>query len=157
MIDAGIAIAPQLGASYLCANVGRLASLMPKKVPILGYLPGYDNLVLAIRTFHKNGDSSRTHYWTANSGTPHDRGQPSLSLEPFSSNSDVRHTIPKPGRFGFPNRTLHPTGMRGIRSQNPVGSVSQPNPSSNWGCEEKPLHIFPNVAATVSAFFFIFK
>lgn len=53
MIDAGIAIAPQLAQSTF---VQTWAGLRPhaKKGPLLGYLPGYDNVVLASGHF-KNG------------------------------------------------------------------------------------------------------
>ena len=80
MIDAGVTIAPQLANSTF---VQTWAGLRPyaKKGPILGYLPGYDNVVLASGHF-KNGillapitGQLITELLTT--------GEPSLSLEPF--------------------------------------------------------------------------
>ena len=80
MIDAGIAIAPQLADSTF---VQTWAGLRPyaKKGPLLGYLPGYDNVVLASGHF-KNGIllAPITGQLIAELLTT---GQPSLSLEPF--------------------------------------------------------------------------
>lgn len=80
MIDAGIAIAPQLAHSTF---VQTWAGLRPyaKKGPLLGYLPGYDNVVLASGHF-KNGIllAPITGQLVAELLTT---GQPSLSLEPF--------------------------------------------------------------------------
>jgi glycine oxidase len=80
MIDAGVTIAPQLANSTF---VQTWAGLRPyaRKGPILGYLPGYDNVVLASGHF-KNGillapitGQLITELLTT--------GEPSLSLEPF--------------------------------------------------------------------------
>lgn len=80
MIDAGIAIAPQLAHSTF---VQTWAGLRPyaKKGPLLGYLPGYDNVVLASGHF-KNGIllAPITGQLIAELLTTE---QPSLSLEPF--------------------------------------------------------------------------
>ena len=80
MIDAGIAIAPQLARSTF---VQTWAGLRPyaKRGPLLGYLPGYDNVVLASGHF-KNGIllAPITGQLIAELLTT---GQPSLSLEPF--------------------------------------------------------------------------
>ncbi len=80
MIDAGIAIAPQLAHSTF---VQTWAGLRPyaKNGPLLGYLPGYDNVVLASGHF-KNGIllAPITGQLVAELLTT---GQPSLSLEPF--------------------------------------------------------------------------
>ena len=80
MIDAGIAIAPQLAHSTF---VQTWAGLRPyaKKGPLLGYLPGYDNVVLASGHF-KNGIllAPITGQLIAELLTT---GQPSLPLEPF--------------------------------------------------------------------------
>ena len=80
MIDAGIAIAPQLAQSTF---VQTWAGLRPyaKKGPLLGYLPGYDNVVLASGHF-KNGIllAPITGQLVAELLTT---GQLSLSLEPF--------------------------------------------------------------------------
>jgi len=80
MIDAGIAIAPQLADSTF---VQTWAGLRPyaKKGPLLGNLPGYDNVVLASGHF-KNGIllAPITGQLIAELITI---GQPSLSLEPF--------------------------------------------------------------------------
>ena len=80
MIDAGIGIAPQLAHSNF---VQTWAGLRPyaKKGPLLGYLPGYDNVVLASGHF-KNGIllSPITGQLVAELITS---GQPSLPLEPF--------------------------------------------------------------------------
>ena len=80
MIDAGIAIAPQLAQSTF---VQTWAGLRPhaKKGPLLGYLPGYDNVVLASGHF-KNGIllAPITGQLIAELVTTR---QPSLSLEPF--------------------------------------------------------------------------
>ncbi|MYB96333.1 glycine oxidase ThiO [Candidatus Poribacteria bacterium] len=80
MIDAGIAIAPQLADSTF---VQTWAGLRPyaKKGPLLGYLPGYDNVVLASGHF-KNGIllAPITGQLIAELLTT---GQPSLPLEPF--------------------------------------------------------------------------
>ena len=80
MIDAGIAIAPQLAHSTF---VQTWAGLRPyaKNGPLLGYLPGYDNVVLASGHF-KNGIllAPITGQLIAELLTT---GQPSLSLAPF--------------------------------------------------------------------------
>ena len=80
MIDAGIAIAPQLADSTF---VQTWAGLRPyaKKGPLLGYLPGYDNVVLASGHF-KNGIllAPITGQLIAELLTT---GQLSLPLEPF--------------------------------------------------------------------------
>ena len=80
MIDAGIGIAPQLAHSTF---VQTWAGLRPytRKGPLLGYLPGYDNVVLASGHF-KNGIllAPITGQLIAELLTT---GQPSLSLEPF--------------------------------------------------------------------------
>ena len=80
MIDAGIAIAPQLADSTF---VQTWAGLRPyaKKGPLLGYLPGYDNVVLASGHF-KNGIllAPITGQLIGELLTT---GEPSLSLEPF--------------------------------------------------------------------------
>lgn len=80
MIDAGIAIAPQLADSTF---VQTWVGLRPyaKRGPLLGYLPGYDNVVLASGHF-KNGIllAPITGQLIAELITT---GQPSLSLEPF--------------------------------------------------------------------------
>jgi glycine oxidase len=80
MIDAGIAIAPELAQSTF---VQTWVGLRPyaKKGPLLGYLPGYDNVVLASGHF-KNGIllAPITGQLIAELITT---GQPSLSLEPF--------------------------------------------------------------------------
>ncbi|MDE0686072.1 MAG: glycine oxidase ThiO [Candidatus Poribacteria bacterium] len=80
MIDAGIAIAPQLAHSTF---VQTWAGLRPyaKNGPLLGHLPGYDNVVLASGHF-KNGIllAPITGQLIAELLTT---GQPSLSLEPF--------------------------------------------------------------------------
>ena len=80
MIDAGIAIAPQLAQSTF---VQTWAGLRPhaKKGPLLGYLPGYDNVVLASGHF-KNGIllAPITGQLIAELITT---GEPSLPLEPF--------------------------------------------------------------------------
>lgn len=80
MIDAGIAIAPQLAHSTF---VQTWAGLRPhaKKGPLLGYLPGYDNVVLASGHF-KNGIllAPITGHLIAELITT---GQTSLPLEPF--------------------------------------------------------------------------
>lgn len=80
MIDAGIAIAPQLADSTF---VQTWAGLRPyaKKGPLLGYLPGYDNVVLASGHF-KNGIllAPITGQLIGELLTT---GKPSLSLEPF--------------------------------------------------------------------------
>lgn len=80
MIDAGIAIAPQLADSTF---VQTWAGLRPyaKKGPLLGYLPGHENVVLASGHF-KNGIllAPITGQLIAELLTT---GQPSLSLEPF--------------------------------------------------------------------------
>ena len=80
MIDAGIAIAPQLADSTF---VQTWAGLRPyaKKGPLLGYLPRYNNVVLASGHF-KNGIllAPITGQLIGELLTT---GQPSLSLEPF--------------------------------------------------------------------------
>ncbi|MCG9131069.1 glycine oxidase ThiO [Candidatus Poribacteria bacterium] len=80
MIDAGIAIAPELAHSTF---VQTWAGLRPyaKKGPLLGYLPGYDNIVLASGHF-KNGIllAPITGQLVAELITS---GQPALPLEPF--------------------------------------------------------------------------
>jgi len=80
LIDAGIAIAPQLAQSTF---VQTWVGLRPyaKKGPLLGYLPRYDNIVLASGHF-KNGIllAPITGQLIAELITT---GQPSLSLEPF--------------------------------------------------------------------------
>ena len=80
MIDAGIAIAPQLANSTF---VQTWAGLRPytRKGPLLGYLPGYDNVVLASGHF-KNGIllAPITGQLIAELLTS---GKPSLALEPF--------------------------------------------------------------------------
>ncbi len=80
MIDAGVAIAPQLANA---AFVQTWAGLRPyvKKGPILGYLPGYDNVALATGHF-KNGIllAPITGQLIAELLTT---GEPSLSLQPF--------------------------------------------------------------------------
>ncbi|MYH82412.1 glycine oxidase ThiO [Candidatus Poribacteria bacterium] len=80
MIDAGIAIASQLANSTF---VQTWAGLRPyaKKGPLLGYLPGYDNVVLASGHF-KNGIllAPITGQLIAELLTT---GQPALPLEPF--------------------------------------------------------------------------
>ena len=80
MIDAGIAIAPQLADSTF---VQTWAGLRPyaKNGPLLGYLPGHGNVVLASGHF-KNGIllAPITGQLIADLLTT---GQPSLSLEPF--------------------------------------------------------------------------
>ena len=80
MIDAGVAIAPQLAQSTF---VQTWAGLRPyaRKGPLLGYLPGYDNVVLASGHF-KNGIllAPITGQLIAELLTT---GQPSLALEPF--------------------------------------------------------------------------
>ena len=80
MIDAGIAIAPQLADSTF---VQTWAGLRPyaKKGPLLGYLPGHENIVLASGHF-KNGIllAPITGQLIAELLTT---GQPSLPLEPF--------------------------------------------------------------------------
>ena len=80
MIDAGIAIAPQLAQSTF---VQTWAGLRPyaKKGTLLGYLPGHDNVVLASGHF-KNGIllAPITGQLIAELLTT---GQPALSLEPF--------------------------------------------------------------------------
>ena len=52
LIDAGIAIAPELAQ---CRFVQTWVGLRPytKKGPLLGYLPGYDNVRFSIGTFQK--------------------------------------------------------------------------------------------------------
>ena len=80
LIDAGIAIAPQLADSTF---VQTWAGLRPyaKKGPLLGYLPGHENVVLASGHF-KNGIllAPITGQLIAELLTT---GQPSLPLEPF--------------------------------------------------------------------------
>ncbi len=80
MIDAGISIAPALAQSTF---VQTWAGLRPyaKKGPVLGYLPGYDNVVLASGHF-KNGIllAPITGQLIAELLTT---GEPSLALEPF--------------------------------------------------------------------------
>lgn len=80
MIDAGVAIAPQLANA---AFVQTWAGLRPyvKKGPILGYLPGYDNVALATGHF-KNGIllAPITGQLIAELLTTR---EPSLSLQPF--------------------------------------------------------------------------
>ena len=80
MIDAGIAIAPQLAHSTF---VQTWAGLRPytRKGPLLGYLPGCDNVVLASGHF-KNGIllAPITGQLIAELLTS---GKPSLALEPF--------------------------------------------------------------------------
>lgn len=80
MIDAGVAIAPQLAQSTF---VQTWAGLRPhaRKGPLLGYLPKYNNVVLASGHF-KNGIllAPITGQLIAELITT---GQPSLSLEPF--------------------------------------------------------------------------
>ena len=80
MIDAGITIAPELAQSTF---VQTWSGLRPyaRKGPLLGYLPGYDNVVLASGHF-KNGIllAPITGQLIAELITT---GQPSLSLEPF--------------------------------------------------------------------------
>ena len=80
LIDAGIAIAPELAQ---CPFVQTWVGLRPyaKKGPLLGYLPGYDNVVLASGHF-KNGIllAPITGQLIAELITT---GQPSLPLEPF--------------------------------------------------------------------------
>ena len=80
MIDAGVAIAPSLANG---AFVQTWAGLRPyaKKGPLLGYLPEYDNIVLATGHF-KNGIllAPITGQLIAELITT---GQPSLPLEPF--------------------------------------------------------------------------
>ncbi|MDE0013197.1 MAG: glycine oxidase ThiO [Candidatus Poribacteria bacterium] len=80
MIDAGVTIAPQLAHSTF---VQTWAGLRPhtRKGPLLGYLPGYDNVILASGHF-KNGIllAPITGQLIAELLTT---GQPSLSLEPF--------------------------------------------------------------------------
>ncbi len=80
LIDAGIAIAPQLADSTF---VQTWVGLRPyaKRGPLLGYLPGYDNVVLASGHF-KNGIllAPITGQLIAELITT---GQPSLPLEPF--------------------------------------------------------------------------
>ena len=80
MIDAGITIAPELAQSTF---VQTWVGLRPyaKKGPLLGYLPGYDNVVLASGHF-KNGIllAPITGQLIAELITT---GQPSLPLEPF--------------------------------------------------------------------------
>ena len=80
MIDAGVAIAPELAHSTF---VQTWAGLRPytKKGPLLGYLPGYDNVALASGHF-KNGIllAPITGQLIAELLTT---GQPSLSIEPF--------------------------------------------------------------------------
>ncbi len=80
MIDAGVAIAPQLANATF---VQTWAGLRPyaKKGPILGYLPGYDNVALATGHF-KNGIllAPITGQLIAELLTT---GEPSLSLQPF--------------------------------------------------------------------------
>ena len=80
MIDAGIAIAPKLADSTF---VQTWVGLRPyvKKGPLLGYLPGYDNVVLASGHF-KNGIllAPITGQLIGELLTT---GKPSLSLEPF--------------------------------------------------------------------------
>ena len=80
LIDAGIAIAPELAQSTF---VQTWVGLRPyaKKGPLLGYLPGYDNVVLASGHF-KNGIllAPITGQLIAELITT---GQPSLPLEPF--------------------------------------------------------------------------
>ncbi len=83
LIDAGVAIAPQLAQ----ATFGQTwAGLRPyvRKGPLLGYLPGYDNVVLASGHF-KNGIllAPITGQLIAELLTT---GAPSLSLEPFHPN-----------------------------------------------------------------------
>ena len=83
MIDAGIAIAPQLAQSTF---VQTWAGLRPyaKAGPLLGYLPGYDNVALASGHF-KNGIllAPITGQLIGELLTT---GKPSLSLEPFQPN-----------------------------------------------------------------------
>ena len=83
MIDAGIAIAPQLAESTF---VQTWVGLRPyvKKGPLLGYLPGHDNVVLAAGHF-KNGIllAPITGQLIGELITT---GQPSLSLAPFQPN-----------------------------------------------------------------------
>lgn len=80
LIDAGIAIAPHLAQSTF---VQTWVGLRPyaKKGPLLGHLPGYDNVVLASGHF-KNGIllAPITGQLIAELITT---GQPSLPLEPF--------------------------------------------------------------------------
>ena len=80
MIDAGISIAPALAQSTF---VQTWAGLRPyvKKGPVLGYLPGYDNVVLASGHF-KNGIllAPITGQLIAELLTGE---EPSLALEPF--------------------------------------------------------------------------
>ncbi len=80
MIDAAVAIAPQLAQATF---VQTWAGLRPyaRKGPLLGYLPGYDNVVLASGHF-KNGIllAPITGQVIAELLTT---GKPSLSLEPF--------------------------------------------------------------------------
>ena len=80
MIDAGIAIAPKLADSTF---VQTWAGLRPyvKKGPLLGYLPGYDNVVLASGHF-KNGILLAPITGRL-IGELLTTGKPSLSLEPF--------------------------------------------------------------------------
>ena len=80
LMDAGLAIAPQLAQSTF---VQTWVGLRPyaKKGPLLGYLPGYDNVVLASGHF-KNGIllAPITGQLIAELITT---GAPSLALEPF--------------------------------------------------------------------------
>ena len=80
MIDAGVAIAPQLAQSTF---VQTWAGLRPytKKGPLLGYLPGHENVVLASGHF-KNGIllAPITGQLIAELLTT---GETSLPLEPF--------------------------------------------------------------------------
>ena len=80
MIDAGVAIAPQLANAAFAQT---WAGLRPyaKKGPILGYLPGYDNVALATGHF-KNGIllAPITGQLIAELLTTR---EPSLSLQPF--------------------------------------------------------------------------
>ena len=80
MIDAGVAIAPQLAHSTF---VQTWAGLRPyvRKGPLLGYLPGYENVVLASGHF-KNGIllAPITGQLIAELLTT---GETTLSLEPF--------------------------------------------------------------------------
>ena len=84
MIDAGIAIAPKLADSTF---VQTWVGLRPyvKKGPLLGYLPGYGNVVLASGHF-KNGIllAPITGQLIGELLTT---GKPSLSLEPFQPTS----------------------------------------------------------------------